>query len=119
MSMASGTIVAFGIVSMLAWAANVALPRFTAGIAWVVLCGLVVIAQDAAARLVLFSPRPGPSEILPGPVFAFLCPWTIVGQTLALREMVLTAPAILLAVSGTIAACAWICTAEVPLEAAQ
>jgi hypothetical protein len=118
-SMASGTIVAFGIVSMLAWAVNVALPRFTAGIAWLVLCGLVVVCQNAAARLVLFPPLPDPWEVTMSPAFALLCPWTLVGRTLTLREMVLTAPAILIAVGGIIAAGAWICTAEVPLEAAQ
>jgi hypothetical protein len=101
----SGTLAAVGLVSTLPWAITVRLPRFSGGIGW-----LLALAISTSVW---------PSMQLWSAWGVLVYPAGLVGQTLGLREGLIAAPAVILALASMVAACRWISQASVPLEAAQ
>jgi hypothetical protein len=101
----SGTLAAVGLVSTLPWAITVRLPRFSGGIGW-----LLALAISTSVW---------PSMQLWSAWGVLVYPAGLVGQTLGVRDGLIAAPAVILALVSMVAACRWISRASVPLEAAQ
>ena len=116
--LASGTCAAMALVSTMAWAITVRLPRFSGGIGW-----LLVLTLWSR----VFSPGNMPgghaaTEIGSWiwPVWEFLVyPAVFVGRELDVGEGLIVAPALLIGLASMVAACRWVSRASVPLEAAQ
>lgn len=112
-ALAGGTVAAMAVVSMQAWACTVALPRFSGAIGW-------LIAALAASVLWPFGPMGDPAAPVEARALAaFLNPATLLGRPLDAASAVEVMPAVLVAVVGLAAACAWIELADYPLEASQ
>ena len=115
----SGTIAAFVLVSTLPWATTVKLPRFAAGIGWLVwLAMFATVFQPAAGPSAFSAVGQGRSWIEAAAVL-LLYPPLLVGETLAGPLILLTLPALLLAAVSMAWAFATIQREDIPLEAAQ
>jgi hypothetical protein len=115
-AMASGTCAAVILVSTMPWAATIALPRFSGGIGWLLTLTVVAItlSPDADASLLRTMDAEGFAAA------AFLVyPIAVVGRQLSSRELLIVAPALVLAAMSMVAACRWVRRATFPLEAAQ
>jgi hypothetical protein len=100
--LATGTIAALGIVSVLSWAATVPLPRLTGGILWL----LMFVA-------------PIDHQIWPPSVRAVVLPWTLVGRsvfTVGAVSAVVTTAVVGIAL---VLALWWICRTDVTLQVAR
>ena len=101
----SGTLAAMALVSTLPWAINVRLPRFSGGIGWLL---ALAISTSVWPSIPLWSP------------WGFLLyPAGLVGHTIRMKDGLVAAPAMLLALIAMVIACRWISRAAIPLEAAQ
>jgi hypothetical protein len=113
-----GTAVAFALVSTVPWAATVALPRFTAAIAWLLLLTVVVSVLPPGALAVLLEPSKATSWPMAAVAIA-LYPVTLVGTDVAVADAPMIIPAMVLAACSLAAAFAWIGRQDIPLEAPQ
>jgi hypothetical protein len=114
----SGTLAAMGLVSTLPWAITVRLPRFAAGIGW--LLALAMSSSIGSSPILPSgSPRPELAELIWSAWAVLVYPAGLVGRDLDIAQGVTAAPAVILAAGGMIAACRWVSRASVPLEAAQ
>jgi hypothetical protein len=102
--LASGTLAALIVISMISWATTVALPRFAGAIGW-----LVVFAMALALT---------PAGGVPAPLTNIVFPLGMVGGSTSIAPDAI-APSLLLGVASIVAALLWIDRTEVPLEAAQ
>jgi hypothetical protein len=98
----SGSVVAFLMASTIPWAINVALPRFSGAIGWLL---LICLASTGGV-------------IWPDTVDEVIFPVDLVGRSLVGRPDVIVA-AVLLSALSMAAALAWVRGAEIRLEAAQ
>lgn len=98
----AGTIVSFVMVSTIPWAANVALPRFSGAIGWLL---LVCLADSGGV-------------VWPDSVHEVIFPIALLGASLQGRWEVLTIAVALSLASMTIAL-TWVHRADIRLEAAQ
>jgi hypothetical protein len=115
--LATGTVAAMGLVSTLPWAITVRLPRFSAGIGW--LLALSISASVLSSGIAYASHSDDVVELM-WSAWAFLVyPALFVGRELSLDEALIAAPALALALTSMVAACRWISRASIPLEAAQ
>jgi hypothetical protein len=115
----SGTAAAVALVSTLPWAIGVALPRFAAGIGWmlVAVTTATTFSRGLLGTWVVESTR---IEDLLWPAWSvFIYPIAIVGQRLSLAQVIAVAPALMLALAAMVTACRWIARRDVPLEASQ
>lgn len=116
---ASGTCAAVFLVSTLPWAITVALPRFAAGIGWmlVAITATTTFSSGVMGGWAAASTR---IEELAWLAWAFfIYPAGAVGQHLARPQMMAVAPALLLAMGAMVVACRWVARRDVPLEASQ
>ena len=117
--LASGTCAAVVLVSTLPWAMGVALPRFSAGIGWL----LLVVTTATTFSKGVMGDWTAPStriEELAWPAWAFLVyPMGAIGQHLARPQIMAVVPALTLAIIAMAIACRWIAQRDVPLEASQ
>jgi len=114
----SGTLGAMAIVSTLPWALTVGLPRFSAGIGWL----LILTTASRTFAIPMFEDwAVGPTRAdLASAAFQFLLnPSVGVGQSLTDGRWLAAVPAGLLAVTAMCVAVWWVSRADVPLEAAQ
>lgn len=114
----SGTCLAVFLVSTIPWALNVALPRFSGGIGWLLVLTIsgVTLSPDGAAWLMQPSSSLGPWQA----AWAFLVfPIAHIGRQLSAEDAVRIVSAVMLAVCAMMAACAWVRGTAFPLEAAQ
>lgn len=116
--MTSGTMAAMVLVSTLPWAINVRLPRFAAGIGWLLALAMSTSVRSSAS-LPSDSPGAGLGEVIWSAWTVLVYPAGLVGRDLDVLQSIRAAPAIVLAAGAMIAACRWISRASVPLEAAQ
>ena len=115
--LASGTCVAMALVSTIAWAITVRLPRFSGGIGW-----LLVLTLSTSVLSPMNVPSRSTNDVGEWLRPAWEClvyPVVFVGRELDVGEGLIAAPALLLAVALMLAACRWLSRASVPLEAAQ
>ncbi len=116
--LATGTVAAVGLVSTLPWAITVRLPRFSAGIGW--LLALAISASVLSSGVAYGTRSPDDVVELMWSAWVFLVyPALLVGHELSVDEALIAAPALVLAVASMVAACRWISRASIPLEAAQ
>jgi hypothetical protein len=101
-SMASGTALAFVMVSTIPWAVTVSLPRFSGAIGW-----LLVICLGNEGGV-----------IWPDSVRGVVFPIELVGRAVDTRPDVLV-PALLLAALSVASALLWVHRTDIPLESAQ
>jgi len=117
--LASGTCAAVVLVSTLPWAIGVALPRFSAGIGWL----LLVVTTATTFSKGVIGDWTAPStriEELAWPAWAFLVyPMGAIGQHLARPQIMAVVPALTLAIIGMAISCRWVAQRDVPLEASQ
>jgi hypothetical protein len=116
--LASGTYVAFALVSTLPWAVTVTLPRFSGGIGWLLVLTMagITFSPDGSAWLAM----PGRTDTSVASAWALLVyPMTSLGRHLSTHDLILLSPALMLAVASMGIACAWVARATFPLEAAQ
>ena len=115
--LASGTCVAFALVSTIPWAVTIALPRFSGGIGWLLVLTMagITFSPDSSAWLA----EPGRANTLAAAWALLVYPLTSVGRHLSAHDLVLLAPALMLAVMSMGIACLWVARATFPLEAAQ
>ena len=117
--LASGTCAAVVLVSTLPWAIGVALPRFSAGIGWL----LLVVTTATTFSKGVIGDWTAPStriEELAWPAWAFLVyPMGAIGQHLAHSQIMAVVPALTLAIIAMAISCRWIAQRDVPLEASQ
>jgi len=117
--LASGTCAAVVLVSTLPWAMGVALPRFSAGIGWL----LLVVTTATTFSKGVMGDWTAPStriEELAWPAWAFFVyPMGAIGQHLARPQIMAVVPALTLAIIAMAIACRWIAQRDVPLEASQ
>jgi hypothetical protein len=116
--LAGGTALAFALTSTIPWAATVALPRFTAAIAWLLALALAVAVLPPDPRAVLFNPWQASSWPVASAAVA-LYPVTLVGIELGAAHVPRIVPAMVLAACAMAAALAWIGRQDIPLEAPQ
>ena len=117
-TLATGTIAAVGLVSTLPWAITVRLPRFSAGIGW--LLALAISAGVLSSRVAFESHSVSDVGQWLWSAWGFLVyPARFVGHDLAVEEALVAAPALALALVSMVAACRWVSRASIPLEAAQ
>lgn len=113
-----GAWLALALVSTVPWAATVALPRFTAAIAWLVLIAATVAVLDADALLLVRPLESGVPTVL-ALVLLVLNPVALVGVERLPGSAVVTLPLVLLAGGSLLAATAWASRQDIPLEAPQ
>lgn len=101
----SGTLAAMALVSTLPWAVTVRLPRFSGGIGWLL-------------ALAIFT-SVWPSMPLSSALGFLIYPAGLVGRNLGVKDGLVAAPAMLVALGAMVAAFRWVSRAAVPLEAAQ
>jgi hypothetical protein len=116
-ALAAGSVTALLLVSTLAWAATVPLPRLSGGIMWllaiVMLLGLTAEWRPAALAAVEGGPSVGAALVY------VLCPFLLVGRPLPLSASWIVAPAVGLSVLAVASALAWVTRMNVALEAPQ
>ncbi len=116
---ASGTCAAVFLVSTLPWAITVALPRFAAGIGWM-LVAITATTTFSSGVMRGWTAASTRIEELAWPAWSFLIyPAGVVGQHLAGPQVIAVAPALVIAVGAMVVACRWVARRDVPLEAAQ
>ena len=114
--LASGTIAALFVVSAVAWASTVGLPRFSGAVGWLLLAVMgLSLAPAPAADLTAWRdpaavPAPGRALLL------FVCPILLAGQGITALVVL---PSLALATAGLIGALVWIHRTSVPLQAGQ
>ena len=116
--LASGTCVAFALVSTIPWAVTVTLPRFSGGIGWLLVLTMagITFSPDGSAWLAIPGRANGP---LASSWALLVYPLTSVGRHMSSEDLVLLSPALTLAATSMAVACVWVAQATFPLEAAQ
>ena len=105
-SLASGTIVVFAVVSLVPWAATVPLPRLTGGLIWL----LLVVTLQAIVPTAFAHPTA--SVVL-------VSPWVLIGARVSDLAPAVVIPVMAVTVVATVAACVWICRVNVGLQVAR
>jgi hypothetical protein len=112
LALAAGSAAALTVVSTLAWACTVPLPRFAGAIGWMV----TVVAAMSLWRLDRVF-ESGSAALMS--VAALVNPVLLIGRPLNPDEVLAVAPALALGMAGVGAACVWIARTDYPLEASQ
>ena len=112
LSLAVGSAAAVTVVSTLAWACTVPLPRFAGAVGWLV----TVVAAMSLWRLDRVF-ESGSALLMP--VAALVNPGLLIGRPLDSGEAMAIAPVVALGIAGVGAACVWIARTDYPLEASQ
>lgn len=117
-ALASGTIVAWVLISTLAWSLTVWLPRLSGGIVWLLAIAAWLVGWPDGARSIASvqdeTARSGVSAL----VIAF-CPFVLLGRSVQGAQALAAVPATVVAVLVAAFAVARIARMDVPLESAQ
>jgi hypothetical protein len=116
---AAGSIAALLLVSSLAWAVTVPLPRLSGGIVWL-LAIVMLLGTTDDWRNAAMNAGEGIPSVGAAVVYA-LCPFLLVGRPLDLLWPAawLLGPAAVLSALAVAAALAWMARMDMPLEASQ
>ena len=106
------------LVSTLPWAITVRLPRFSGGIGWLLVLTLSTRVLSSGSVPDGHAANEVRQSIWSAWEF-LVYPAVFVGHDLGVREGLIAAPALVLAMASMAAACWWVSRASVPLEAAQ
>jgi hypothetical protein len=117
-ALAPGTLVALWLASSVPWAATVALPRFAAAIAWLVVL-VTTLTTLPSGQATLVAALDDRAASWPATMAALVYPMGLVGRTLSPAQWTAVAPALVLSVAAPAAAFLWFTRADIPLEASQ
>jgi hypothetical protein len=121
--LATGTLVTLTLVSTVPWAATIALPRFTASIAWLVLVAVAAAILPSQQGLPLDPSQradaPAPAAIGIAAIGIALNPLALIGLDFTRAQSLIVISPIVLSVGSMIGALVWTERRNVPLEAAQ
>jgi hypothetical protein len=115
---ASGSVVALGTISALAWALTVRLPRLSGGIAWLLGIAMWVVGWAGGAT-VIAGVNEGTADYVTRTMVVTLCPFLLLGKRLAGDQAVMVLPVLAIAGALTVSEVIWIARMDVPLESAQ
>ena len=115
---AAGSVAALCLISALAWALTVRLPRLSGGIAWLLGIAMWVVGWSGGRALADVANDLESSPFTQA-VVVTLCPFVLIGRPLSGRELLAVLPAIVLAFVLVAAAMKWVVRMDVPLESAQ
>jgi hypothetical protein len=114
---AGGSVAAMLLVSTLAWAVTVPLPRLSGGIIWLLSIVIVLAGTDAWRNRAFTSGDANRS--MSGVLMYALCPFVLVGQPLPAAAGWAVVPGAILSAIAVGSACWWIAAMDVPLEASH
>jgi hypothetical protein len=116
-ALASGSIAALLLVSTLAWALTVPLPRLSGGMIWL-LANVILLTtrtdmQDVARKIDTNA------SLTHGALMYALCPFLLIGRQVTAANAPVLVPAVTLSLVATTAAVVWMSHMEIKLEASQ
>jgi len=115
---ATGSLVAFWLASSLPWAVTVSLPRFAAGIGWLV--GLATaLSTIPAGQTALLAALRQPDLVSWAPLAPVVYPMGLLGLELTPNQWRMVLPGIIGSVLLSLATGAWFTRADLPLETSQ
>lgn len=115
---ASGSVASVWVISALAWALTVPLPRLSGGIAWLLGIAMWIVGWSGGMALI-DAVDEGRAGALTRAVIVALCPFLLVGKRLSGNDAMLALPAVTLATMLAAGAVRWIARMDVALESAQ
>jgi hypothetical protein len=118
-TLASGSVLAWVVVSTLPWAMTVALPRFAGAIGWMLVLAVTASLVPRGVTGGLFDASGRGASWLEGALVILLYPPATVGEPLVGPQRWLAAPALLIATTAMVCAFGLIEHDDIPLEAAQ
>jgi hypothetical protein len=118
LAFASGSVVSVWVISALAWALTVPMPRLSGGIAWLLGIAMWIVGWSGGAPLIGAGDEGG-ADALTRAVIIALCPFVLVGKRLSASDLVVALPAVVLAAVLAAGAVRWIARMDIPLESAQ
>jgi hypothetical protein len=118
LAFASGSVASIWIISALAWALTVRLPRLSGGIAWLLGVAVWIVGWSGGAT-VIDAVSDGRADTLTRAVIVALCPFVLVGKRLSGSDAFVVLPAMTVATGLAAGAVMWIARMDVPLESAQ
>jgi hypothetical protein len=117
-SLATGSLVAFWLASTLPWAITAALPRFAAGIGWLV--GLVTaLSTLPTGQTALLAALRHPDLVSWAPLAPVVYPMGLLGLELTPHQWRMVFPGLALSLILSTATGAWFARADLPLETSQ
>lgn len=117
-ALSTGSLVAFWLVSSLPWAITVSLPRFAAGIGWLV--GLVTaLSTIPAGQAALLDAVRHPDGVAWAPLAPIVYPMGLLGLELTPLQWRMVLPGLVMSLLLSIATGAWFTRADLPLETSQ
>lgn len=116
-TLAAGSVVTMLLVSSLAWAISVPLPRLSGGIMWVLAVVMLLTTTERWRAPEWISSDP--VAFATGALLYLLCPFALVGQPLAGGAAWMVLPAVGLSAAAVASALTWITRVDLPLEASQ
>lgn len=117
LAFASGSVVSVWVVSALAWALTVRLPRLSGGIAW--LLGIAMWLVGWSGGVAVIDAVNDGADGFTRAVIVSLCPFVLIGKRLSGSDALLALPAVTLATVLAAGAVRWIARMDVALESAQ
>lgn len=115
--LAAGSVAAVLLVSGLAWAVTVPLPRLSGGIMWLLAIVMLLGATDGWRGAALTARDGIPS--IGGALIYVLCPFVLVGRPIPWPAVWVLVPAIAVSVLAVVFALGWMTRMDVSLEASQ
>lgn len=117
-ALSTGSLVAFWLASSLPWAITVSLPRFAAGIGWLV--GLVTaLSTIPAGQAALLDAVRHPAGVAWAPLAPIVYPMGLLGLELTPLQWRMVLPGLVMSLLLSIATGAWFTRADLPLETSQ
>ena len=116
-ALSPGSVIALLVVSTLAWAVTVPLPRLSGGVVWL-LAIVMLLGTTDQWRGAALAAREGIPSIGGALVYA-LCPFLLVGRPLTWPAAWMVVPGVALSAIAVASALAWVTKMDVPLEASQ
>jgi hypothetical protein len=116
-ALAGGSVAAVLLVSGLAWAVSVPLPRLSGGIIWLLTIVMLLGATDGWRGAALSAREGTPS--IGGALVYGLCPFGLVGRPLSWAAVWVLLPGIGLSAVAVVFALAWMTRMDLALEASQ
>lgn len=114
-----GTVAAMTLVSTIAWATTVRLPRFSGAIGWLLMISTVSLAAPGLLSLENTDRLDDPIEWARAAWAVLAYPPLLVGQRLSGQAASIVVPAVLFAAATLFTACWSLIRRDIPLEAAQ
>ncbi len=117
-ALATGSVVAFWLASTLPWAVTVPLPRFPAGIGWLV--GLATtLSTIPAGQAALLAALRHPHLVPWAPLAPVVYPMGLLGLELTPHQWRMVLPGLIASVLLSVATGLWFTRTDLPLETSQ